>query len=165
MEVGRFYGGIAALIWSPRDDTYLLLRRSDEKDFASGVWECVTGRVDQGEGFEDALQREVWEELGVDVEIEFILGTTHFYRGDKHPNNELIGIVCFCSLEDPESIQMSAEHSEYRWVSAQEAFTLLDKTDPSTQWIRRVLSRAEAMKNQVTSQLRDYTRQNGIELG
>ena len=58
MSIGHFYAGIAALIWSPETNQYLLLRRSELKDFAPGAWECVTGRVDQGEGFEDALRRE-----------------------------------------------------------------------------------------------------------
>ena len=85
MTIGRFCAGIGALIWSPTKEKYLLLRRSPEKDFAPGVWECVTGRVDQGERFEQALHREVREELGIQVQIEFIIGTSHFYRGDPVP--------------------------------------------------------------------------------
>ena len=99
MPVGRFIGGVGALIWSQEDGKYLLLRRSPEKDFASGIWECVTGRVDQGEGFEEALHREVREELSVQVQVEFIIGTTHFYRGESLPENELIGIIYGCSLK------------------------------------------------------------------
>ena len=97
MTIGRFYAGIAALIWSPGTRRYLLLRRSEQKDYAPGVWECVTGRVDQGEGFEDALRREVREELGVDVQAEYILGTTHFYRGNPTPEKELVGVIYLCS--------------------------------------------------------------------
>ena len=68
MEVGRFYGGIAVSVWSSRQDAYLLLKRSAGKDFAPGVWECVTGRLEQGEGFGDAIREEVREELGVEVD-------------------------------------------------------------------------------------------------
>ena len=46
--IGTFYAGIGALVWHPKSDTYLLLKRSMAKDFAAGAWECVTGRVDQG---------------------------------------------------------------------------------------------------------------------
>jgi 8-oxo-dGTP pyrophosphatase MutT (NUDIX family) len=165
MVIGKFYGGIAALVWSPETDRYLLLRRSADKDYAAGVWECVTGRVDQGEGFEDALQREVSEELGVAARVELILGTTHFYRGAPHPDNELIGIVCLCSLENPQAIRISAEHSEHRWLSAGEAFELLQAGDPSTQWMRRVLQRAEEMKALAPQGLRDLFRHGGFELG
>ena len=165
MSIGRFYGGIAALVWSPQSDRYLLLRRSADKDYAAGVWECVTGRVDQGEGFEDALRREVSEELGVEVEIELILGTTHFYRGAPVPENELIGLVCLCSLSSPEGVRISPEHSEARWLSAADAFEMLDAGDPSTRWIRRVLQRAEALKAVASPDLRGFYRHEGIELG
>lgn len=143
----------------------MLLERSAEKDFASGVWECVTGRVNQGEGFEDAIKREVVEELGVEAEFEYFLGTTHFYRGVEHPQNELVGIVACCSLDDSEPVRISGEHSEYRWLSAEQAYELLTAQDPSTLWMRRVIERAEAMKELVSPQHRDYFRQNGFELG
>ena len=165
MPIGRFLGGIAALVWSPAKDKYLLLRRSGDKDFASGAWECVTGRVDQGEGLEDALQREVREELGVDVEIEFIIGTTHFYRGPESAENELIGIVCCVSLEDVESIRVSNEHSEHRWVSLDEARQMLTDDRASTQWILRVLERAVSLQALTPPELREYIRQRGLELG
>ncbi len=165
MAVGRFIGGIAALIWSETDDTYLLLRRSSEKDFASGVWECVTGRVDQGEGFEEALKREVQEELGVEAEILYFLGTTHFYRGSPHPENELIGIVCCCRVQHPQDIHLSAEHSEGRWLTAAQARALLSSADQSTSWILRVIERAEAIKRLIPPELRRYFREAGMELG
>jgi hypothetical protein len=34
MAVGRFLAGIAAVVWSPADGRYLLLRRSGEHLFA-----------------------------------------------------------------------------------------------------------------------------------
>ena len=168
MTIGRFYGGIAAVISSP-DGRYLLLRRSAEKDFAAGAWECVTGRVDQGEGFEDAVRREVREELGAEVRIDFIVGTTHFYRGDPTPENELIGVVYACTVEEPGAIRTSAEHSEARWVTAEEARTLLAVTDESTRasmhWMRRVIERVEVVRRMVPKELAGYWREVGFELG
>ena len=161
MSIGRFRAGIGALLWSPTKDKYLLLRRSKDKDFASGVWECVTGRVDQGESFEDAVYREVQEELGMQVQIEFILGTTHFYRGDEIPENELLGVIYCCSIDDPDSISISAEHSEYRWVAADEAYDFLSAMDPSTQWIRKVIERAEVVRT-FLPRLFDFHRQQGF---
>ena len=165
MPVGRFYAGIAAVVWSPRTSQYLLLRRSEAKDYARGIWECVTGRVDQGEGFEDALHREVREELGVEVQVEHILGTIHFYRGAPTPVNELVGVVYLCSLQDPASIHISPEHSEYRWLSAREALKLLSPADPSTQWARRVIERAEAIRPLLAKNLVSFQNRAGFELG
>lgn len=165
MPIGRFYAGIAAVIYSPNTNQYLLLRRSEHKDFAPGAWECVTGRVDQGEGFEDALRREVREELGVRVQVEYILGTTHFHRGALIPENELVGVIYLCTLTEPASIQMSAEHSEYCWVSAPEAMALLTAADPTTQWARRVIQRAEAIRVLLPGELIKFQGASGFEMG
>lgn len=165
MSIGHFLGGIGALVYSSVDEKYLLLRRSAEKDFASGAWECVTGRVDQGEGFEEALRREVREELGVEIQIEFVIGTTHFFRGAELPENELIGIVCCVTLEHPGSIRVSSEHSEHRWVTLAEARDLLVDDRPTTRWILQILERAETMQAITPQELRKFFRQRGLELG
>jgi len=165
VTLGHFIAGVAALVWTPIGQRYLLLRRAWDKDFSPGVWECVTGRVHQGEGFEDALRREVREELGVEVQVDFIIGTTHFYRGDERPENELLGVVYACSLEDPEAIRLSAEHAEYRWVTTHEAAALLTDPAPRTQWILRVIVRAEALRRLAPPALLAYGRQHGFEVG
>lgn len=162
--IGRFYAGIAAVIWARPTEQYLLLKRSEEKDFGSGVWECVTGRVNQGEGFEDTVYREVREEIGRDVQIDFVVGTTHFYRGDR-PEDELVGVVFFCTMGQAADISLSPEHSTYRWVTVSEAEQLLTATNPSTQWMRRVLKRAESLRRHVPPDLVTLYRQKGFELG
>jgi len=165
MAIGRFYAGISALIWTPKTEQYLLLRRSEQKDYARGAWECVTGRVDQGEGFEDALRREVREELAVEVQVEHILGTTHFFRGTPTPENELVGVIYLCSLADPASIHIGAEHSEYRWLPADLAMELLTASDPSTQWALRVIRRAEIIRPMLPDNLVKLQGKTGFELG
>lgn len=159
MAVGRFYAGIGALIRNPINGNYLILQRSVEKDFASGDWECITGRVDQGESFSQALQREVYEELGITVQIDFIVGTIHFHRGEASAENELVGVQYCCSLEDPEAIAISDEHSRYRWVTAGEARELL----PEGHWLRETILRAEAIRALSHPGLLDYYHQSGFE--
>lgn len=160
MSVGRFLGMVGALIWSPLLQKYLILKRSPDKDFASDVWECGTGRVDQNENFTQAIHREMEEELGVEIRIDFIIGTTHFYRGEKKPENEMIGVFYFCTIDDPENIQVSWEHSEYRWVSLKEAKSLL----PEGNWLVRLISRAEVIRSIIPPQLIDYQRKTGFEI-
>lgn len=98
-----------ALVWCQTDGKYLLLQRSAAKDFAAEQWECVTGRLEQGESFVQAVRREICEELGLDVHIECVLGTTHFYRGDALPENEMIGVHYGCSISDATHMQLSAD--------------------------------------------------------
>jgi len=164
VTIGRFIAGVGALIWDAESRRYLILRRASDKDFAAGAWECVTGRLEQGEGFEAALHREVAEEIGVDVEPLFIVGTTHFYRGDRRPENELVGIVYCCAASNAASIRLSHEHSEARWISAAEAERVLREDHPTEAWLRRVIRRAELTRRQLAPALRQLHRRRGFEL-
>ena len=164
MTVGRFSAMVGALLWRPADGKYLVLKRADDKDFASGVWECVTGRVDQGEGFTDAVHREVREELGVEVALDFIVGTAHFYRGEARPKNEMVGVQYCCSVQDPEAITVSAEHSAHRWVSAEEAEEMFGSSQSPSHWLWKVIRRAEALRALMGSQALGFYRTEGFEL-
>lgn len=135
MSIGRFYAMVGALLRRPSDGKYLVLKRSEDKDFAMGSWECVTGRVDQGEGFSEAVLRGVFEELGINVQIDLIVGTAHFYCGEEKPENEIIGVQYWCTILDQEEMKLSWEHAEHRWVTAVEAQDLL----PEGHWLLDVI--------------------------
>jgi 8-oxo-dGTP diphosphatase len=160
MTIGHFLGGIAALIWDPATEKYLILRRAAERDFQAGAWECVTGRVDQGESYEQALHREIQEEIGAQVRIEFLIGTTHFYRGEAVPENELLGVIYGCTIQSSINILFGVEHSEKRWVSFDEIKTML----PEGNWLRKVMSRSERLKKMLPSELRKALRDEGFEI-
>ena len=164
MTIGRFSAGIGALIVNEEADCYLVLKRSPEKDFAAGAWECVTGRVDQGEGFEDALHREVREELGVEVRPLFIIGTTHFHRGPEKPENELLGVVYCCTCPNIEGMRLSHEHTEFRWVNAAEARELAGGSHPSESWLLRVIERAEFARRLYPKQMMARYQRDGFTL-
>lgn len=140
--IGKFIAGISALVWSSERHRYLLLRRVATKDFGAGAWECVTGRVDQGEGFPEAALREVREEVGVSVTLDFLIDTVHFYRGEPVPENELVGVVYHCTCDESEPVVMSVEHDLMRWVTAAEAHSFL----PKTHWLLPHIDRAERLR-------------------
>ena len=96
--------------WRHTDGKYLLLQRAAAQDFAAGQWECVTGRLEPGESFEQAVRRETFAELGPHVHIECVLGTTHFYRGDALPEHAMVRVHYGCSIPDATGIQLSDEH-------------------------------------------------------
>jgi len=58
---------VAAII--RRDKKILITRRQDHVHLA-GLWEFPGGKVEDGESLRSALQREIREELGVDVGVE-----------------------------------------------------------------------------------------------
>ncbi len=164
MANGRFLGGIGALIWDPQADAYLILRRAANKDFAGGMWECVTGRVDQGEGFLEALQREIYEETALSAQIACFLGVTHFYRGAPLPENELLGVIFLCATNEPTAIRLSEEHDAYQWIMAKDAPVLLSATDANTRWLARVIQQATNLRQQMPPELLAYQQQISFAL-
>ncbi len=56
---------VVAIIQS--SNRFLFVRRSDYVAAARGYWCPVSGRIEQNETEEEALQREVMEEVGLDV--------------------------------------------------------------------------------------------------
>jgi 8-oxo-dGTP diphosphatase len=149
MDIGRFQCGIAAIIYHPQTKTYLLLQRAENRDVGGREWESVTGRVNQGESFESALHREVREELGVAAHLEFIVGTSHFYRGEHTPDNELLGVKYVCTVKDRDAVQIGEEHSAFCWLTAKQIYSML----PSTHWLHQTVQQAELIRNAVSPEL------------
>ena len=150
MAMGRFIAMVGMLVWRQDDGRYLLLRRSPTRDYAPGQWETGSGRLEQGEGFIEALRRESKEEFGVEVRIECLLGTTHFYRGEPIPDNDMVGVSFGCSVDNGCVLTISDEHSEHRWVTAAEATAFL----PPSHWLSALITRAEAFRKMMPVELR-----------
>ena len=159
MTAGRFTAMVGMLVWHRTEGRYLLLRRSPTRDHAPGQWESGSGRLEQGEGFIQALRRESREELGLDVRIECLLGTAHFYRGETAPGDETVGVTFGCSVDDPSGLELSDEHSEHRWVTAEEASRIL----PPDHWLSALITRAEVFRGLMPVELRELHWQGDFE--
>lgn len=59
--------------WSA-EAALILTRRSAELSNHAGQWALPGGRVDDGESVEEAAQRELWEEVGLQVPANTVLG-------------------------------------------------------------------------------------------
>ena len=101
------------------------------------------------------------EELQVEARPLFIIGTTHFYRGAAVPENELVGLIYACTIDDPAGIQISAEHSEARWMTWAEIQAFL----APDHWLRWVIPRAEMMRAQLPAPLQHTFLEEGFEVG
>jgi 8-oxo-dGTP pyrophosphatase MutT (NUDIX family) len=151
---------VGVLLHRPSDDRYLVLQRSAEKDYGSGVWECITGRVDQGESFTEAAHREAYEELGVEIAIDFIVGTTHFYRGAAKPENEMVGVFFCGTMAEGAELRRSWEHSAHRWLTLTEAEAMF----PADYWLVRLIRRADDLHNLMPAALVAYYQAEGFEV-
>jgi mutator protein MutT len=85
MKRGVDYIGVAvgAMILNDKGEV-LLCKRSQRAYNERGCWEVPGGAVEFGEKLEDAIRREIREELGVEIElIEQFPAADHIIPGDK----------------------------------------------------------------------------------
>ena len=109
----------------------LILRESGSyKDGTNeGRWDFPGGRLNPGENFEDALKREVKEEVGIEIEI-----IKPVYVGEWRPvvreeQWQIVGIFFKCKLVVLE-IKLSEDHDTYRWINPNE-FNNYDLVSPN----------------------------------
>ena len=84
-------------------------------------WSLPKGKLDEGESFEDAALREVWEETGYRCRLGRELGDTHYHDNTGRPK-----VVRYWAMGDCEGeFQPNDEVDELRWVSLDEAKRML----------------------------------------
>ena len=102
---------VAAII--KKDNYYLLAKRNKDK-YMGLKWEFPGGKVEKDESFEEALSREILEELNVNIEI-------HNKVAEERFQDDEINIVLhyyICSLIDTDIVL--SEHEAIEWVKKQD---------------------------------------------
>jgi len=109
---------VAAVIF--REGKVLCVQRAEhEKEYVSLKWEFPGGKVEVGERREEALVREIREELDVDIEVsQFLMTVEHTY-----PDFHLTMHVFTCSLPEGEEVVLN-EHVDMKWLATEELSTL-----------------------------------------
>lgn len=107
---------VAAVI---RDgDRFLACRRRPEKS-AGGLWEFPGGKIEPGEAPEEALAREIQEELGVQVAIGRLLTVD-----DTALESRVIRLSCWWATLLEVAPTTSTDHDSLRWVARDELSSL-----------------------------------------
>lgn len=97
---------VAAII--EKDDQFLATQRGYGQ--FKGLWEFPGGKIDGDETKEDALKREIKEELNCDIDIKrFILTIDYDY-----PNFHLTMHCFLCELLSDFTL---LEHDDYQWLN------------------------------------------------
>lgn len=100
---------VAAVI--EKNGLYLIARRP-ETVHLGGLWEFPGGKVEEGESREDALVREIKEELDAEIEVLSFLSTV----SHPYPERERIVNLHFYLSVHTGGIITALEHSEIRWL-------------------------------------------------
>ncbi|HYG73946.1 MAG TPA: NUDIX hydrolase [Planctomycetota bacterium] len=124
--------GVVAVL---QDDTgrYLLIRRGLTLKRAPGWWCFVGGEVEPGESFEDAIVREVREEVGLSVRALDKIHETISPNGEYRLHWFRVQLAG--RIED--LVPHSVEVEEVRWVSPAEAISACDPMLPALKaWLQ-----------------------------
>jgi dATP pyrophosphohydrolase len=101
---------------------YLMLKRNAGK-YYEHLWQGVAGKIEKGETAWQTVVRELEEETGKKPLKVFIADHIASFYNARIDQIQMVPI--FGIEVDNSEVQLSEEHSEYKWVSFEEALSLL----------------------------------------
>jgi NAD+ diphosphatase len=110
-----------AIMLAVRDD-HCLLGRSHR--FQPGMWSCLAGYIEPGEGIEDAVRRETREEAGI------VCGRVNYFASQPWPFPTSLMIACHAQALSQEIVIDRTELADARWFSREEAALMLARAHP-----------------------------------
>ena len=99
---------VAAII--KKDNLYLVVKRNRDK-YMGLKWEFPGGKVDPGETLQEALVREIYEELNIDINIHEKLAE------ERYKDNEINIILHYFLCTIKNGVINLNEHEAMAWVN------------------------------------------------
>jgi 8-oxo-dGTP diphosphatase len=96
-----------------RNKTVLCAQRSESMALPL-KWEFPGGKLEDGEAPEDALKREIMEELSIDITVGRAMNVSEY----TYENGRTIRLLPFLATMAIDLEPMANEHAELRWVKA-----------------------------------------------
>jgi 8-oxo-dGTP diphosphatase len=117
---------VAAVI--ERDGKYLITQRRDNA-VLPGLWEFPGGKVEPGETIEQALRRELLEEIGVTI------GAAHAWRVERVDYPHALVRLNFCKVFDWQGELHMHEGQSFAWETLPvQSRPVLPGTVPVLEW-------------------------------
>ena len=83
-----------------------------------GGWEFPGGKIEEGEGSQEALVREIKEELDVDITVGELIDIVEYDYPTFH-----LSMQCFkCEIKSGEIVLL--EHTSAKWLNKDELYTV-----------------------------------------
>lgn len=108
---------VVAAIFINSDNKIFCARRKDEGELAL-KWEFPGGKIEQEESHQEALIREIKEELSTDIKVnDFIMTVRHQYKGFHLTMHAYFAEVIKGDL-------ILNEHTGFKWLRKEELYSL-----------------------------------------
>jgi 8-oxo-dGTP diphosphatase len=116
-----------------RGDRFLVVKRADHLDAGAGHWSPVSGRIEEGETEEQALRREVREEVALDVVAERKVAVL--------PTADAAYVLHYWTarVQGGRASVASDESSALRWVTLAEMSRLQPRFEEDVEIVRALL--------------------------
>jgi 8-oxo-dGTP diphosphatase len=124
---------VAALV--VRNRRVLAMRRAPSNLAGPGLWETLSGRVEQGEEPRSAVEREIAEECGLEVELE----TRPFDAYAASRRGLPMIVILYRAHYVGGEVRISDEHDMFDWLTADE-FAARSTLEPLIATVRRALA-------------------------
>lgn len=101
---------VGAVLVNENDEILCALR--SQAMSLPGMWEFPGGKIEAGESPQDALKREIKEELGIEITVgELIVDVTHEY-----PTVMVRLLTYYAKMIDSQAVPVAAEHEKLEWL-------------------------------------------------
>jgi mutator protein MutT len=123
--------GVGATIFNKEGKVFIALRGKKAKN-ERGKWEIPGGSVEFGETLEQALQREIMEEYGIEIELVELLGVYDHIIADEKQHWVAPSYICKLTKGTPK-IMEPEKCDAIGWFTCEEAkklpLSLITKND------------------------------------
>jgi 8-oxo-dGTP diphosphatase len=109
-----------------RDGAVLLGKRASDRDWLAGAWDVFGGHIEAGESEQDALRRELDEELGI---VPVRMQRLDTISGDA-PEPWRLHLYVVAAWQGTPCNLAPDEHAELRWCTLAEAQQRLGAAHP-----------------------------------
>ncbi|MFT4312968.1 MAG: NUDIX domain-containing protein [Candidatus Woesearchaeota archaeon] len=96
------------------ENSVLIVQRSAHEKFGANRWTTPGGHVEKHESLEDAIVREIKEEVGLDVQVLRIIHTSFFQAEDA--DTQVLSVEFLCE-SDSKDVSLNEELQDYRWIT------------------------------------------------
>ncbi|MCK5625212.1 NUDIX domain-containing protein [Candidatus Pacearchaeota archaeon] len=128
---------ILSFIYNKEKNKFLLLNMAKHPDHApEGRWFTVAERVEKDESSEDAVRKEIKDEIGLTAEEIFPLnwGSTYKWKGEEFKEMNFMAFV------NSDKIILNKKNSKYKWFNIDKFIEKIEWNDNTT-LLKKVLEK------------------------